>query len=96
MNNLAKELKKKRDSEKRLEQNSPTPIFIGGEGGNNTYITNQQIINNFNEVNNEIVKIYNELKNFSPNIKQRDLLTNGDKANTELLFADGDVLWVEV
>lgn len=99
--NLAKELKKKRDAEKRLEQNSPMPIFIGGSIGgnieNNTYISNENIVNNFNNINNEIITI-NEIINGGGIIQGKafEPLTTGDIENPELLFVNGDILSVEV
>lgn len=96
--NLAKELKKKRDAEKRLEQNSPMPIFIGGNsGGNDAYISNKNIINNFTNIKNEIITI-NEIINGGSIISGKALepLTTGDIENPELLFINGDILMVEV
>ena len=54
--NISKQLKRKRDAEARSQKASPTPVYVGSGGTpssgggtieGDTYISNQQIINNF-------------------------------------------------
>lgn len=90
--NLSKVLKQKRDAEDRLRRNSPQPVFIGGggDGGSDTYISNTQIIKNFNTVSNEITNITNNIGSLVP---YREPLVS----NFEILFSpNGDILMGEV
>lgn len=86
-----------------------TPSTGGGTIEGDTYITNETIINKINNViNNQLVAgdnititdnmdgTYTISGEAGGETTQRDLLTNGDLTNTELLFAGGDVIWVEV
>ena len=115
--NLSKELKKKRDAERRLDNISPSPSYVGSGGTpstgggtveGDTYITNETIINEiYNVINNQLIAGDNitivdnldgthTISGEAGEVVKRDLLTNGSLIDTELLFADGDVIWVEV
>lgn len=89
--NLAKELKKKRDAEKRLDKSSPTPSFISGANGG-SFNSEQQIINNITNIYNEIQEIINN----GVSGGYYEPLTTGDIDNPELFFINGDILMVEV
>ena len=115
MNNISKQLKKKRDAEARLKRQSPEMNFVAGIGGvSDAYVSNKTIVNNFTEVTEEINNYVTNHIVAGDNItiidngdttytlvasgggSSKDLLTNGSLTDTELLFADGDVIWAEV
>ena len=115
--NLSKELKKKRDAERRLDNISQTPVYVGTGGtpstgggtvAGDTFVTNETIISQITQViQNQLIAGDNititdnldgtyTIAGEAEEVTQRDLLTNGSLTDTELLFAEGDVIWVEV
>ncbi len=86
-----------------------TPSTGGGTVEGDTYVTNETIINEItNVISNQLIAgdnititdnldgTYTIAGQAGGGATERDLLTNGDFLDTELLFADGDVIWVEV
>lgn len=84
------------------------PSSGGGTIPNDEYVTIQNIINQITQViqtqliaGDNITITDNEDGTYTISgqagaTTEKDLLTNGDILDTELLFAEGDVIWVEV
>lgn len=109
--NLAKILKDRRDAERRLELTSPKPVFNGGaadsvEGGGNEIISDGVTLaqlttglagkSNTDHAHDDRYYTQAEVDALIGSANTFELLTNGDLTNTELLFANGDLIWVEV
>lgn len=103
--NLSKILKQKRDAEKRHESNRTTVVFAETPSGEQSYFdtsnfaTKNEVagwLANKSDITHNHDLEYVKISDVQKYIKTYEPLTNGDLLNTELLFAEGDILKVEV
>lgn len=106
--NLSKVLKQKRDEEDRLRNRSPQTAFNETSPGEQSFVDTSKFATKTDlagkaDINHNHDHDYAEINHNhdlayvkTSDYKQFEILTNGDSENPEVLFANGDILMVEV